>query len=264
MAMKSKWFLFGFVQLIWLLPGILSAQPAVRFTQTPDPENDIATTIMLSWEADEAEVEFRYKLDVPGDWLGGIKYAQDKWSEWGDWRNITYNDFILEGRYNFVVEARKDANSTVSRISTAFSVHFFMPKIFEEAVSIDWRLINAASTHREKLALLANEYKQAYEMWMQKYEAERRALDLTWSGDEFVEKMAAPIVGKASSSLLQWADVGVAASLNKILLPKVLYDIIKQGGLDLVLIYRNVRTNTAAFSALNAYWAWKGYERLAQ
>jgi len=250
------------ISLFW--STTLLAQPNVWFTQTPPDENDIAIKMTIAWRSDEPDAEYRYKVDMPGNWLGGSKSDYQNWSAWGGWTDITYSDFIQEGKYTFVLEARLRGTGSIRRISTEFNVHFVMPEIYEIPTRIDWAKVNAAKDKFRKYRSLAEEYRHAYDIWIRAYDIERRALDLTWSGDQFIHALSGEVLGKGQRMLLDWADNGVSATVSKILSPKALYDIVKQAGLNLVLIYRNAMANKTAFSALGAYWAWKGYEELAR
>ena len=249
--------------LLAALPCLAASALNLHFKEVPPRDMEIASTVRLAWGAGSPLATYRFKLDAPGDWLGGFRYNLNKWSEWGDVRSITYEDFVLEGPYTFTVECRGDGGQT-EKISASFSLHFVMPAVMDEGITIDWAKVGRGRTTRERFELLAGEYHQAYLTWSRVYEGERRALKQSWSSDELVQNFSKIIVGKGNSELLKWADKGVAARVSRILAPKMLYDILRQTGVTLVLIYRNQRTNAAAFKTISSYWAWQGYEALAK
>ena len=246
--------------------GVFLCLPAfalsLQFTEAPAGDLEIASKIRFAWAADQQDVQYRYKLDMPGDWMGGISYNVNKWSNWGDYGSIVYDDFIAEGSYTFTVEARTQDGQT-AKVARTFRMHFVMPDIRDQGIKINWSRVQQAGSQKEKYQILAEEYHKSYLTWNQIYENERRVLKASWSGDQLISIFEGVIVDKGADELLAWADKGVAASLSKIMAPKTLYDIVKQFGLNVVLMYRNQKTNIAAFSAITSYWAWKGYEKLA-
>ncbi len=260
-GLSAVLFITFLVSTLW--PEGLLAQPKVRFTQYPPDELDIAVETTIAWSSEEPDVEFRYKVEVPVDRSEEIEVGHEKWSTWGEGTSATYSDLIREGNYIFILEARRRGASRTARISTDFGVYFHMPEIYEEPAKIDWDKVNAAVDISEKYRSLSEVYRQACELWMEKYEAERKKLNLTWSGDQFIHTLSGEIIGTGKSLFTDWAKKGESASVSKVLTPKILYGIVKQSGPDPVRIYRNPDANRAAFSALGAYWAWKGYDELA-
>jgi|GEM_PF-2997387 len=238
--------------------GPLAFSSELRFARAPLTENEIGDTIHLEWTSGVPNAEFRYKLDMPGDWMGGIRYARNKWSPYSTVRQVTFRDFVLEGDYTFTVEDRIG-----EKITSRFRMNFVMPDILEEAASIDWNRVRAAPGRAEKFRVLSAEYGQACSAWTARYEAEARKLRLSSDMGEIQRAVSASVVGGGQTLLLRWADQEVSATLGKILAPKLLSDIVNQIGVDFVLLYRNRQTNRAAFSAITACWAAEGYRRLA-
>ena len=234
------------------------------FEKNPKKENQLANLIEISWESNKRNIEYRYKIDMPGDWTGGIRYAYQKWSDWGNYTSIQYKKFIIDGKYTFVVEARDRNTNKKIRKSIDFNVNFVMPEIYDKGINIDWNKVNAQNSQKKKYKVLSQEYRDAYRIWSQIYESERRILNISYSGDKIINDISGEIVGKGQDLLLNWADKKIAASLSRILWPKLLYDIVKQAGLDFVLIYQNIKTNEAAFKMVTCYWAAESYQRLGE
>lgn len=267
----SNRLIFGFVLLAFAssVGSVLAApsQIGLKFTSPPPKDAEIASNIDIQWKATSPDVRYRFKLDVPGDWQFGLRYAMNKWSEWGTHQSVSYNDFVLEGKYMITVEART-SQGKIEQISAPFHMHFVMPQIRVAGLQIDWRKAVKASTPYEKYSILSNEFLLAHKTWMKIYEAERRALKMSWSGDRLVRELSETVLYKSSEELVKAAEKGseafVGKGLQKILLPKTVYDIAKSAGRDFVLIYRNKKTNEAAFNAVAAYWAHRGYLKLAE
>ena len=260
-GLSAVLFITFLVSTLW--PAGLLAQPNVRFTQSPPGEMDIAVETTIAWRSEEPDVEFRYKVEMPVDRSEKIEVEHENWSTWGEGTSVTYSDFIREGNYIFILEARRRGTSRTTRISTDFGVRFHMPGIYEEPAKIDWDKVNAAVDISEKYRSLSEVYRQACDLWMEKYEAERKKLNLTWSADQFIHALSGEIIGTGKSLLTDWAEKGEPATVSKVLTPKILHGIVKKSGPDPLRIYRNPGANRAAFSTLGAYWAWKGYEELA-
>lgn len=213
-------------------------------------------------------IEYRTKLDAPGDWLGGIKYLLHKWSDWqtGEGGSVSFTNFILEGNYGFSVQCRNKSAGKESAVSKrSFSVYWEFPEVREEAFNIDWVKVNAAKSQKEKYRILASEYKKSYDIWSQKWEYEYRSLKATTSKEEIIQIIAATLVEKGHDKLLEKA-AGMATSkiVNQILLPKTIYEIIKSGFTDLILVYRNVKANTAASMTGFSYAAWQVFEKASR
>ena len=239
--------------------------PRVQFTMVPPARVLLATPTRFVWQGGSPGLEYRYRLDVPGDWKAGIRYILNKWAPWGASQSITYSDFIVAGIYTFSVQAQDPRTGRESQVAAyRFSVYFQMPELFEEAVNIDWARARRAPTKKQQYEILAQEFKAAHLAWMQKFEYQQRLLKNTVNPKWFVETLIPVPTEEATGRLLEWADKGVALTVNRILAPQTLYNLLQVAGVDLILIFRRAETNKAASMALLTYYAWKGYDRLAQ
>lgn len=274
--MKAKTIKQLLLTILVLLSFDLKAQ-----TRIPDPfvsiklsaENSVAyRPFTVSWDCIDPEssfafFEYRYKLDAPGDWLGGIKYNINKWSNWieGNSNNIIYNDFIVEGKYTISVQCRNKNTGRTSRIESAsFNITWEYPEVVEEAFSINWSKVNIAESEYDKYLILAEEYKNAHVMWNQKFEFELRRLRATVSPTDFYKTIGLALGEEGLLKLVERASTQTAKNLSFILLPKTIYEIIKQGAVDVVLIYRNYEANKASSMAVISYYAWKRFEEKAK
>lgn len=274
--MKANTMRLFLLMILVLLGFDLKAQ-----TRTPDPfvsikltaENSVAyKPFTVSWDCIDpassfASFEYKYKLDVPGDWLGGIRYNINKWSNWieGNSNNIIYSDFIVEGNYTISVQCRNRNTGRTSRIESAsFNITWEYPEIVEEAFSINWGKVHRAESEYEKYKILAEEYKNAHLMWNQKFEFELHRLRATVSPTEFYKTIGLALGEEGLLKLVERASVQTAKNLSDFLLPKTIYEIIKQGMVALVLIYRNYEANKASSMAVISYYAWKGFEEKAE
>lgn len=239
---------------------------ALKFTSAPPPSAEIATPIHISWTSDAQSVSYRYQLKMPGDWKYGARYLLHRWSEWGNTASVLFKDFVLEGDYEFTVEAKDAQGQTVER-TVKFHLDFVDPTLWDQGIHIDWPKVNAAKTDHEKYVLLAEEYRQAYEVWMTEYRNQLRALHATTSPHELVSAIASPLLGEETDLLVRAASNHLPLRAKLIVKSAKLYEFVmnasKQVALDTILVYRNVNANRAAFSAITAYWAWQGYKRLA-
>ena len=234
----------------------------------------IYSTFKISWKCldpsvkdPENNLESRYRLDVPGDWMGGIKYHVSQWSDYydGNTMSLTINNFIITGEYKITVQCR---NKITKKVSKAFSKTFIQyweePAIQEEAFNIDWDLANRAPTLKAKYQILAEEYEMAYNMWYRDWQNEADVIKATTSYDKLVLMYTNVLIGKWSKDqmieLLSKSSQGV---VKKVLVYKSIYDLIKQGAFDLILIYRNVQANKAYSMTIVSYYAWKLFEQLA-
>ena len=243
---------------------IQEPNPDLEFIKTPPRESKAGDKIEFEWVSDSTGDEFRYKLDMPGDWKGGIKYNLNKWSEWGNQRKLFLSDFTLDGKYKLTVEARREwRKENIARIEYEFEIFNVMPEIYEEAVNINWNRVQAEEELSRKFLILSEEYGQARAMWEEVYERERKVHDLTWSSQDLRNVVGELVAMEGSLLILKEGLSKLAmASVKKLLLPKTIYDILKQTGVDLMLIASNIRTNRAAFSAIRAGWAEAGYKKL--
>lgn len=226
-------------------------QLEIEFVSGPPDRARIWTDVPISWRVrwGSPDVQCRSKLDAPRDWRAGLDYILNKWSEWGaPDGSVTYSNFIEEGDYRFTVQCRSSGQSAEQ--SVRWRMFWEFPEIREEAIRINWEAVTRARTRPERFAILAAEYRQAHEMWMREFEYRSRLLKLTTSPEEIVRKVSANIVGGSAGLLLNWADKPVAKVVSRILSPKLIYDLIHEGMLDLILIYRNGQTNKAASMAI--------------
>jgi Mg-chelatase subunit ChlD len=244
-----------------------SANPApaapgkLAFTRVPPQDGLVGDPIAIAWTAPYPETRVRYKLDMPGDWMGGIQYALNKWSGYGTERSISFRGFVLQGNYTFTVETTEG-----ERIVTKFRLRFEPPEVYEEAATINWSRVRRATSERERYQALSEEYQQGCDLWQARFEQERKVLNLTIDPREFLAAAAGAVAEQAAweSVLRETARSGVSASLKRLWDGRALYDIARQLGIDAVLIYRNARANRAAFSAVLACNAAEGLRRMAQ
>ena len=250
--------------LFWNLEPERNQRLLLGFITLPPRQNRVGAAIEFEWMSDYYPDDFRYKLDMPGDWKGGIKYALNKWTEWGNQRKLSLSDFTLDGKYRLTVEARREWNKkNTARIEYEFEIFNVMPEIYEEAVNINWDRVRAEEELSQKFLILSEEYGQARAMWQEVYERERKVHDLTWSSQDLMNVAGELVAMEGSLLILKEGLTKLAmASVKKLLLPKTIYDILKQTGVDLMLIAGNIKTNRAAFSAIRAGWAEAGYKKL--
>jgi len=250
-----------------LEPTVLISIPSERIR--------IYDNFNISWKCtdpsakvQENELQNRYKLDVPGDWMGGIKYNINKWSDYIDGisGNVIYSNFILEGNYRISVQCRNKVTGKESKVfSKAFKVYWEYPEIKEEAFKINWQKVNSTPSQKEKYQLLSEEYKNSYLMWYQKFQYEINAMHTLYTADEIISMVANSINESfTEDALVSMLKQPSQAIVKRILLTKTIYDIIKLGTTDLILIYRNVQANKALSMAAVSYKAWKLFEKKAK
>lgn len=238
--------------------------------KTNSARTRIYDTFLINWSLksgyNSSDVEFRYKLDMPGDWLGGIQYANKKWSNWtpGADGNLTYSNFVQEGKYAFVVEFRTKINQKKIASSTKkFDVYWEYPEIQEEAFTINWNKVKNAATEKDKYNILSQEYFNQYQIWNQKFDYYYRLLKLTKSTDQLVDEVSKNFVETGYFKLLEKSAPSASKVAGKILLPKTIYDIISSGTTDLILIYRNLEANKACSMTVISYAAYKYFKNKA-
>lgn len=252
--------------LTLLIPSPAYGQVRIEYSQQPPARVRVMDPVMISWRTTPTdEIECRTKLDVPGDWAGGIRYALNKWSAWGTpGASARFSNFVVEGTYEYEVECRSRDGGRAVNSSLRWQVYWEYPEIREEAFRIDWRRVNGATGRKERLALLADEYRQAHMAYMEQFRYQHRLLKLTTAPDEIVRKVSGGIVGGGQEMLLDWADESTSVVVQRILLPRTVYELLREGLLDLVLIYRNYEANKAASMAIGSYYAWQTYAELAR
>lgn len=215
-------------------------------------------------EFQPSDIQFRYKLDCPQDWLGGIKYNINKWSDWFESNkgSLTMSDFVIEGNYKVTVQFRNKITAESSGdFEESFAVYWEKPEIREEAFTINWDKVAKASTESEKNKVLADEYKNAYEMWNKKYLYEYGLLKSTVSPEETMNNLVKKVgEGISQDALISMLKVPSRQIVKKVITPFEVYDLIKAGSVDLILIYRNIEANKAASMTAVCYWAWQYFE----
>lgn len=242
------------------LPG--GAQGVLQIVERPAVDNAIGAPIRIRWEV-PTDAEYRYKLSVPGDWKFGVKYLINRWSPWATGsESVSFDDFVLEGTYRITIEARRQGLQLETQ-SVSWTMHFVMPELLDDGLTIDWSRINGASNAEERYTRLADEYGRRSEVLLQEYEAERKVLKASWSRDELITNLNMAAGDLATGQLLDWATTATTASAKKVFAAASLYDVIKQTGVTLILIAQNVRTNRAAFGAITAGLAEARYRDLA-
>lgn len=132
----------------------VTAAPILALRTAPPPEGLIGNVIRADWSSSDGEVQFRFKLDAPGDWMGGLRYALNKWSTWGDWKSVHYSDFVLGGTYILTVEAR-DKQGEVARIASKTKLQFVEPTVRDAGIKIDWARVRNAGSNKDKYQVLA-------------------------------------------------------------------------------------------------------------
>lgn len=268
--------------LISLASGFYSIK-----AQTVNPEPTISINISserapiyqrfdISWKCvdpsstvPQYQLQTRYKLDVPGDWIGGIKYNINKWTEYKDGinDNLSYSDFIIEGNYRISVQCRNKMTGKESRIfSKTFTLFWEYPEMQQDAFIIDWEKADNAKSQQERNQILAEEYKKAYIMWDQKYQYQVRLLKTTMTAQELADKYIGAVGEEVTQNLIV-GTIGKSATqtiIQKWLLPFLIYDLIKLGTTDLILVMRNYEANKAFTMTLANYLTWKELEKLAE
>ena len=242
----------------------------VTFNQAIPPRVKLLETVTISFKVDQSRVSaYRFKLDVPGDWTGGIKYAIFKWSDWTNdtGQSISYSAFEKEGTYKFTVEFRDKSSGRTRKIVKEFQVYWEYPEIRFEAIDIDFHYIRRAPDEKEKYRRAAEEYKKAYDMWMRKFEYEYKMLRLTGNtAEELVQAVSAGIVKKSAHVAL--ANVNAPPVFGHLLSGLTLYSIIKEGYITLATVYRNIEANKAASMAIVTHALyliyWGKFENTAQ
>ena len=233
----------------------------VTFNQAIPPRVKLLETVTISFKVDQSRVSaYRFKLDVPGDWTGGIKYAIFKWSDWTNdtGQSISYSAFEKEGTYKFTVEFRDKSSGRTRKIVKEFQVYWEYPEIRFEAIDIDFHYIRRAPDEKEKYRRAAEEYKKAYDMWMRKFEYEYKMLRLTGNtAEELVQAVSAGIVKKSAHVAL--ANVNAPPVFGHLLSGLTLYSIIKEGYITLATVYRNIEANKAASMAIVTHALYRIY-----
>ena len=267
MGREQRWTICTIGLLLCTAEAVLHAEsppPPVTIRACPAARTLLATTIELQWGVPASgPSEFRYKLDVPGDWMGGLAYAMNKWSDWESTQSVSYGNFVVEGTYRFTVQSRWRDSSDSFEASCGWQIYWEYPEIRDAAMGIDWERVNAVPDKRERYRRLADEYARQSEMALREFEYELRILKVTTSPQELVDIVAGTIVEQGNGMLLEWADQSTAAVAGKLLLPKAIYEIVRQGAVDVALVYRNVRANAACSKAVAAAYAERFYRDLA-
>lgn len=239
-----------------------SRPPAIRFTSKPATQVEIATVVHIGFTSDDTAAQYRYKLDVPNDWLAGVQLYRNKWSTWGAAANIRYSDFIYEGNYTLTVEAKGKGGT--SSASATWRHYFVMPKIMQAAMTIDWKKVQAEKKQSRQFRILAAEYDQMRAAWERQFQGELRALRVTMTPREMLDEVCGTLLEEGSWQLLDAVKFKTPPMVSKVLVLGDLYAIVKQFGISAVMVYRNSRANQAAFTAIAAGWASKGYLDLAK
>ncbi|MFW5879350.1 MAG: hypothetical protein ACOCUV_00855, partial [bacterium] len=243
--MKQKLFLLSV--LIFSANLCFSQGNPIRFKNTIPNRILLADKVNFGFNVDKSKVErFRYKLDMPGDWKGGIRYAVKKWSEWntGSGVSIMMKEFNIEGEYKFVVEYDEKETNKAKSVVKRFKVYWEYPEIRSQAFRVNNGYINSAKTEKEKYRRAAVEYKKSFDMWMKKCEYEHRRLNLAkQSTEEIVELLSETVITTSSGTIIS-ACGGILAA--KVLLGgAALYSLIRQGYTTLAIIYRSGNANLA-------------------
>ena len=239
---------FAIISLITVI-GIGQTPSGIVFTSSIPARIKLIENVNFNFTVDTKLIaNYRYKLDVPGDWLAGLSWSLLKWSDWqtNAGLNVSYSNFVSEGKYTFVIEYYKKNSSKSEQIIKEITAYWEYPEVREEAFQIDWSKVNVTKTQKEKCKVLAAEYKKCYEIWHAKWVYDYNLLKGTTSESEIINKLSTIIINKGRDGLLKWADKATANIVSKILLPKLIYDIIKEGSIDLILVYRNINTNKDA------------------
>ncbi|MEW6653399.1 MAG: hypothetical protein AB1394_08015 [Bacteroidota bacterium] len=232
--------------------------------------------IDFSFQPASSNTQYRYKLNVPSDWLGGIKYAANKWTEWqnGSSGHVVYSNFKIEGKYKFFVEFR-DANNTRFKSSSLkeFNMYLEYPEIQYAELNIDLNRINAESDINKKYSIAAEEFKKSYLAWYKKYEYQFKLLKLTSEPNSFFNTIASTTVEetawKAAEEIVKSGSKSVLAKgavpwLQKVFLSKTIYDIVKEFSVTTILLFRNYEANKALIMEAINYRLWKYFEERAK
>jgi len=241
----------------------------LALTKVPEGDMSIWDKIELSWdtEPENADLEFRFKLDVPEGWVGGILYIFGKWSGWTDRKTMIYDKFAQEGRYIFKVQCRdKVTKKILDQQTLSWKMSWDYPRIRSGSLQIEWNKAYTLKSKSQKYKFLADEFKHEYELWMDKFKRELIKLKLEDNPDKLVQSLTQAVREEANELLLTWADgTGhlVKDFAARLLLPSLIYSVIQKGTLDLIDLYRQSKGNKAASTAVTAYYAWKFYQALS-
>lgn len=240
------------------------AEPSLYFTETPAPALDYLQQVKAAWATDDDNVEFRHKLNIPGDWMGGIQFAINKWSDWGDGRSALFDGFIKDGNYSLTVEARRKGSKKAASIEHRFQIHFVMPEILIDAQDIDWAKAQTAPDRAAFFHILADEFGNRCEVAERMYQAERQVLKLTIEPKKLHETFNLALADLDSKLILKLAETSFPKLLDRILVSKTIYDMVQLLGTDMVLIYRNGKTNRWAFNMLVSCWMEDACRRMSE
>ena len=236
----------------------------IKFMFNTPERLKLCEEVNFSFSVDKNQVTaYRYKLDMPGDWLGGFQYAQKKWSDWysNDGQSIVYKNFNIEGKYKFVVEY-KLTNNTTKTIDKTVTIYWEYPEIRSTGMKINLPPLSTINSNKDLYKILAKEFKLSYEMWWQRWDYYYNLLKLTTNKETLINTIAGSITEEAYGELVEVSTKRVVYNnFNKLLLPKTIYELIKQGAVDLILIYRNLQANEAATMTAISYGAWKYFEK---
>ena len=244
-------------------------KPVIQFNSPIPARVKLKTPVVFDFTVDSRRASaYRYKLQMPIDWTGGLKYMLQSWSNWhyNNGQSITFDQFNQQGEYTFKIEY-KDQNGKKHSLDRHFEVYLEMPVVEYEDLNIDFRYINAASTEKEKYRRAAEELDAAYKMYYKKYEYQVKSLHLTQSPEDMLKVILGapaqelaqltipnqPLVqgnSKAAQAALDKAflkgdKLAARTFMKKLLAPLTVYNIIKQGATTLILLYRNVEANKA-------------------
>ena len=233
----------------------------IRFTNNIPSRVKLIEPVTFNFTVDKNIVkDYRFKLKVPMDWLGGILYSLKSWSDWyeNEGSNVTFSDFKIEGTYKFIIQYREYGSNSKKEVTKELEAYWEYPEVRTEGYNIDYAKANKAPTKKRRYEILAKEYYKAYETWGNKFDYEKKLLKLTTSKKEILSKLGAVLVEESAWKLTE-IMAGTAAKqwLQKLFLPKTLYDLIKEGFTDLIIIMRRAKANEASFMTVLNYYLWK-------
>jgi len=240
---------------------------------TPIPNRvKLLYKVPVKFKVDLSKVsEYRFKLDVPGDWTGGIRYAIKKWSDWTTdiQQSIVYSSFEKEGTYKFTIQYKEKPGNKKRKFIKEFKVYWEYPEIRSAAFDIDYDYIDNAPDEKEQYRRAAEEYKKAHDIWMRKFEYEHKVLKLTGN-------TAKDIVLKIARTELEWGveqslknilhnskhlkHLQLSAKFGTIFTAATVYSIIKEGYKTVATVYRNAKANKAATMAIKSYILYQFYQ----
>lgn len=219
--------------------------------------------VNLSFQVANNVRDYRYRLEIPGEWKAGLRHMTDRWSDWkqGRGESISYSDFFEEGEYTFAVEYVLDDGSRAV-FEHVFEVFWEYPEIIQESLTIDLSSLPRSASSKERMAFASRELNEACSYWHDRFEYSFSRLRnepnplafakiFSLMSQEGLSAIYNLELDSFSSYIQASGSSGAGSSAyvlgaKSILSAAQIYSLIKEGHDALVLVMRNKEANKAA------------------